>query len=186
MTPFLDRRLGEFLRDVASDEPAPGAGSVTAIAVALSAGLVAMAARLSDTPGASEWEIRAEAVHTAAAPLAQADAERYAAVLDAARIDPDDPRRERELRDALSGACDVPVAIAGHAAEVCRLAAEAGEHGNPRLRGEAVTAATIAAAAAHSAAELVRLNLRGRQDPRLAEVTKLAAEADAQAARLAD
>src|SRR3712207_8271454 len=44
---YLDLPLGTFLDLVASGNPAPGGGSVAAVAVALAAGLSGMAARLS-------------------------------------------------------------------------------------------------------------------------------------------
>jgi formiminotetrahydrofolate cyclodeaminase len=44
---YLNLSLGEFLDRVASGGPAPGGGSVAAVAVALAAGLSGMAARLS-------------------------------------------------------------------------------------------------------------------------------------------
>src|SRR5918993_1034004 len=43
---YLDLPLREFLELVASDSPAPGGGSVAAVAVALAAGFAGIAARL--------------------------------------------------------------------------------------------------------------------------------------------
>ena len=57
---YLDLPLGELLDRVASDSPAPGGGSVAAIAVALAAGLAGMAARLStgQLPTPPSWQTR--------------------------------------------------------------------------------------------------------------------------------
>ena len=73
---YLDLPLGEFLDRVASDSPAPGGGSVAAIAVALAAGLAGMAARLStgQLSNAPELADQADASRQRVAPLASADA----------------------------------------------------------------------------------------------------------------
>ena len=80
---YLNLSLGEFLDRVASDSPAPGGGSVAAIAVALAAGLAGMAARLSSTQLADAPELaeQADAARLRVAPLARADAESYGLVL---------------------------------------------------------------------------------------------------------
>ena len=180
----LGLRLGDFLDAVASDGPAPSAGGAAAITVAMAAGLAAMAARLSDGDAAGRWVARAEAVRADVTPLAQADAEAYARVLEAARRDRDDPGRADALREALSAASEVPFRVAGYAAEVCVLATEVAEGGNPRVRGEAAAAGLLAHAAAEVAATLISLNLRGREDARPGEARRLAAAAGARSAAL--
>ena len=147
---------------MASDEPAPGGGAATAVAVALAAGLSGMAARLSadhlaDATGLAE---RADRLRRRVAPLAQEDATAYGHVLAAYR-DRDDGapgvRRER-IRTALSGAADVPLAIAEAGAEVAEVAARLAREGNPNLRGDAVAAALLAEAGVCAAAVLVEIN----------------------------
>src|SRR5215207_4924884 len=109
---YLDLSLGEFLDRVASGEAAPGGGSVAAIAVALAAGLAGMAARLSASQLAEAPELaeRADASRWRAAPMATSDAESYGHVLDAYR-EPDPETRTARVRDALSGAADVPLSV---------------------------------------------------------------------------
>jgi formiminotetrahydrofolate cyclodeaminase len=160
---FLSQPLGLLLEDVASERPAPGGGSVAALAVALAAGLTAMAARLS----VGRWESaaatveQADALRAHAAPLAPADARAYEEVLAAFRL----PKhlepvvREAAAESALGRAADVPLEIARTAAGVAVLAADAAEHGNPNLRGDATAGALLAAAAARAAATLVEINL---------------------------
>ena len=146
----------------------PAGGSVAAIVVAMAAGLVAKAARLSpEWPGAAEVLERAEALRALVAPLAQADADAYTAVLEA-------QRRKQDVPGALSRAADVPLAIAEAAAEVASLAALAAAEGNARLRGDALTAAELAAAGARSAAELVAINLADGDDDRVRRARELA------------
>src|SRR5918911_1167433 len=113
---YLDLPLGEFLDLVASGNPAPGGGSVAAVAVALAAGLAGMAARLSadQLADASGLADRADASRRRVAPLAKADAESCGRVIDALRLphEPNPETRKERVEDALSGAADVPLAVA--------------------------------------------------------------------------
>ena len=168
--------VDRFLDRIASAEPAPAGGSVAAVAVAMAAGLVAMAARLAhDWPKASQVVERAEALRSTMSALALADEDAYTKVIEALRLPPDSPSRDTELAAALSGAADVPLAVAEAAAEVAVLAALVAQEGNDRLRGDALVAAELAEAGARGAAELVAINLAGRDDPRVRRARDLAA-----------
>ncbi len=170
---------------MASDEPAPGGGAVAAVAVALAAGLFVMSARLSadylaDAPALAE---RAERLRKRVAPLAQEDATAYGHVLDVYRNQDDGApgvRRER-IRTALSGAADVPLAIAEAGAEVAEIAARLAREGNPNLRGDAVGAALLAEAGVRAAAVLVEINTTAGDifDDRVERAGELVASAGA-------
>jgi formiminotetrahydrofolate cyclodeaminase len=174
---YLDLPLGEFLDRVASDRHAPGGGSVAAVAVALAAGLAGMAARLStDQMGdASELAGCADASRRRVAPLAKADAESYGRVLDALRSQGDPETREERIREALSGAADVPLAVAEVGGEVAGIAARLVEEGNPNLEGDAMTAVLLAAAGVRASAALAEINLSAAkvEDDRLERASKL-------------
>jgi methenyltetrahydrofolate cyclohydrolase len=131
---------------------------VAAIAVALAAGLAGMAARLStgQLADAPELADQADASRRRVAPLARADAESYGRVLDAYR-DPED--RTARVRDALSGAADVPLAVAEAGSEVAAIASRLAEEGNPNLKGDAMAAVLLASAGVRAAAKLVQINL---------------------------
>jgi formiminotetrahydrofolate cyclodeaminase len=61
---------------------------------------------------------------------------------------------------------------------VAALAAEIAHRGNPAVRGDALAAARLAAAAAQAASALVRINLAGMpDDPRATRAARLAAQA---------
>lgn len=157
----------DFLAAVASREPAPGGGAVTAVTVAAAAGLVAMAARFAADPAATA-AIAAEAdeLRIRVTALADADAEAYGAVLAAFRTPRDDPGRRDGIRHALERAADVPLRIAEAAARVAHLGERAANGGNPNLAGDVRAGVVLAAAAATAAAELVRLNVElGGLDP---------------------
>jgi len=187
---YLEQPLGGFLDSVASGEPAPSGGGAAAVAVALAAGLSGMSARLSadhldDAAGLAE---RADHLRQRVAPLAQEDASAYGRVLAAYRAPEDggDPevRRER-IQRALSGAADVPLAIAEAGAEVAEIAARLAREGNPNLMGDAVAAALLAEAGVRAAEVLVRINTAagGIFDDRLGRASELAARAGAAARR---
>jgi formiminotetrahydrofolate cyclodeaminase len=174
---YLDLPLGEFLDRVASDSPAPGGGSAAAIAVALAAGLAGMAARLStgQLSDAPELADQADASRHGVAPLARADAESYGRVLDAYR-ESDPETRMARVRDALSGAADVPLAVAEAGSEVVAIASRLAEEGNPNLEGDALAAVLLAGAGVRAAVALVRINLSTANvhDDRLKRANSLA------------
>jgi methenyltetrahydrofolate cyclohydrolase len=174
----LQNTLRDFLEDVAARTSAPGGGAVAAIAAALGAALAEMAAQFSSKhwDDADAAAARARELRERAAPLAQADAEAYEAVI-AARGGPG-------YDEALSRAADVPLAIVETAADVAELAAELAAQGNPNLRGDAVTAALLAEASARAAANLVEINLAERNgDRRVERAQELASAAGAAARR---
>jgi formiminotetrahydrofolate cyclodeaminase len=147
-----------------------------------------MVARLSadlmtQTPALVE---RSEHLRDLAARLAQEDAVSYGRVLDAERSVRGLEANERlgEIAAALSLAAEVPLQVAELGAAVAATAAELAEHGNPRLLGDAVTAALLAEAGARAAAVLVEINLgRTGDDDRIARAEHAVAETAGSARR---
>jgi methenyltetrahydrofolate cyclohydrolase len=185
--PF-DETLAGFVESIAAETPAPGGGSVAAVATTMAAALAAMAARFSREhwDGAGGAVAQAEALRVRAAPLAREDAEAYEAVLQAMRTPKD---IEPEVRDTLIGetlsrAAEVPLRIAETAADVADLGAAVAENGNPNLRGDAAAAALLAEAATRVAANLVEINLATTEaDERITRARRLATAARAAAER---
>lgn len=183
---LLELSLREFLDLVASEEPTPGGGSTAALAVAISASLSAMVARASpDWPEAGSAVAQAERLRKRVGPLAQRDAEAYEEALVTLRL----PERvEPTVRDAavgaaLSRAAEVPLAISDAAADAAYLAALVADRGTPERRGDAVTAAVLAEAAARAAAGLVAVNLTVRAGDQRSEHAEMNVEAAGAAAR---
>jgi formiminotetrahydrofolate cyclodeaminase len=138
-----------------------------------------MAARLSagqlaDAEGLAD---RADAARRRVAPLARMDAESYGRVLDAYR-EPDSETRSESVSDALSGAADVPLAVAEIGNEVAGIAAQLVEEGNPNLEGDAIAALLLAEAGVRAATVLVEINLSSAnvEDDRLGRANELADE----------
>lgn len=151
---------------MAARTAAPGGGSVAAVVAAFAAALTEMAARYA---AEEEAATRAGALRARFLELAQEDAEAYAAVLGA---------QGEERQQALSRAADVPLDLAESAVEVTELANRLAAGGNPSLRGDAMTAALLAAAAAKAAANLVEINLADRpEDERVARARTAAKRA---------
>jgi formiminotetrahydrofolate cyclodeaminase len=183
---FLDEPVRGFLDQLAARTPTPGGGGAAAVTGAMAAGLVAMAARFSETrlPDAGELADQADELRRRLAQLAEEDAQAYAAVLETLRLPRDASQREVQRQEALLGAALVPLEIAGIGARVALMAARLAETGNPNLRGDAVTGAVLAAASARSAASLVDINVElGGLDPGLSQ---RAAQAAADAGEAGD
>jgi methenyltetrahydrofolate cyclohydrolase len=158
---FPDQPLQDFLDKLAARTPAPGGGGAAAMTAAMAAALVAMAARFSDgqLPDAGELAEAADSLRTRAAALADRDALAYRAVLDAYALPKDTSGRRELIREALREAAAVPLEIAEISAQAAEMAVRVAGAGNPNLRGDAVTAALLAAGAARSAACLVDINV---------------------------
>ena len=165
--PLAGLSFAALLDAVAARTPAPGSGAVSALAVALAAGLTEMAARFA--PGEEVAAARAAELRAEAPRLADEDVAAY----------------ERFLLDRDSGPiAAVPLRVAELAAETAELAARLASGGNPNLRGDAAAGAALAAAAAASSALLVRINLEGSPgDERVERAAELAAAAEAAALR---
>lgn len=166
----------------------PASGSASAAVIAIASSLLEKVAKLSTTRWTSADAAleQAHALRLRAEELAEADASAYMSYVDAqraAKAMPDE-ERERVIAPARAATVDVPLAIARLAGETVELAATLAENGNPNLRADAMVAATLAAAAALSAARLITVNLSGAPDDRSAEATRVARAASAKAAAL--
>lgn len=179
-----------LLDAVASEEPTPGGGAVAGVVAGLAAALAGMVGRHSargavETASFDQLVQLADSLRRRALELADADRAAYQGYVDAAQLprEPDPEPRRSALRAALHEAVEVPYAVSALAAEVASVSEQLAATGNPRLRSDACAAALLGAAAAASAAVLVRENLHyAPGDRRLAEATRNA-QAAAKAAR---
>jgi hypothetical protein len=164
---------GLSVRDLPPRDHGPGAEAGTGAEAGLDAGAGPGA---EAGLGAEALAERARQLRDQVAPLAQADAEGYGAVLAAFRAG-----GRPGIQAALSDACAVPMEVARIGAEVAGIAATLAAGGKASVRGDAITAALLAAAGSRSAAALVRINLDGDTglagDARPGEAQHLAAEA---------
>ena len=163
---MYDRDLRVMLDEIAGPSPAPGAGAVAGVVIAMAAGLIASAARRS-----TEWEegkgvsAQAQALRSRVERLAEANEDAYLEAL--ALIEgasEEDSGRDAAIGKALDTAAELPLAIAECAFDVALLGAEAAHHACRGGAEDAAAAAILAEAAARSAAGLVAVNLVSRPD----------------------
>lgn len=175
----------EFVAKVASEAPAPGGGSVSALAGALAAALCAMVARLTlgkekyrDTWQEME-QVRdsADALMRRLLELVDEDTAAYNEVLSALKLPRDTEAqrtaRQAAIRSATQKATAVPMETLRNVTGLLALAEAAVEKGNPNCLSDAGVAAHLIRAAASGAAYNVRINLSGLDDQRVSTQMKL-------------
>jgi methenyltetrahydrofolate cyclohydrolase len=179
---YLDLSVDELLMELASPNPVPGSGFAAAVAVAMGAGILTMAARLSpDWPEGRGAAAQAETLRKRVMELASQNAEAYSAALTALKGREERYRtRDETMGDALARAADVPLEIGDAATTVAALAAEVAERGNPRFCADCAAAASLAVAGARAAATLVEVNLgTTSEDDRVRRAREQIADASA-------
>ena len=155
-----DRNLRVVLDEIAGPTPAPGAGAVSGVVVAMAAGLIASAARRSpDWPEARGVSAQAQALRSRVERLAEANEEAYLEARALIEGAGEDGGRDAAIGKALDAAAELPLSIAECAYDVALLGAEAAQHAAPGGAEDAAAAAVLAEAAARAAAGLVAANL---------------------------
>ncbi len=173
---LTNRTVTGFAAELAAASPAPGGGSVAALAGALSAGLIAMVSRL--TIGKEKFRKHEEELQRA---LDRADQRRerllilidedtaaFNRVMEAFRLPKstaeEKAARSRAIQGGLRGAAEVPLETAELCLECLRDARLVIEHGNPNASSDARTAGLMAVAGARAAELNVRINLESLKD----------------------
>jgi formiminotetrahydrofolate cyclodeaminase len=156
--PYLSRKVGDLLDDLAARTPAPGGGAAAALTCAMGAALVEMATSFASAHGLERVHERARAIRAEVESLAHADADAYGRVLESLRMPPGNERTAK-LDAAVAGAIEVPIRVMELASEVAVLAADVAQTGNRNLEGDALAGSLLAEAAARSAATLAQLNV---------------------------
>lgn len=178
---FRDLSIGAFVDVLASAEPTPGGGAASAVAAALGAGLVAMVASL--TVGHPKYAVFADRNGAAAAAgreladrflaLADEDAAAYGAFGIAMKMpratDDEKAARSAALRAAARVAADVPLRILAACQEIVVASEALAGRSNLNAASDLAVASRLAEAAAHGAAENVRVNLPITGDAAFAE-----------------
>ena len=170
---LAQKTITGFLDELASSSPAPGGGSVAALAGAVGAALTSMVCNL--TIGKKKYagveadmkrmlkqseELRARFTH-----LVDKDTAAFNKVMEAYSL-PKDPEPQKALRDAAIGeamkeATMVPLEVMKHCIDGLALAQEIAANGNANSVSDAGVSALMLHAACESAALNVRINLNG-------------------------
>jgi len=166
----------DFISAVASGEPAPGGGAVAALVGALSAALAGMVART--TIGKKRYaEVEAEMKAVASetdvlrgelANLVDADAAAYGEVIEAFRIDRNDPARADAIEEATIHAAEVPLETARRVIDALGQLKIAARYGNINAASDAAAGAHMARAALEAAALNVLINVGSLRDEAVA------------------
>ena len=168
---LTDKSVVTFLDELASSQPAPGGGSVAALAGALGAALVSMVCNL--TLGKKKYadvedyikELvgKSEALRGKLAGLLEADVAAYTVLNTTMKMPRDTEEqvaaRTKAMATALEGATAVPMQIAETCAEVMDLCRPAADKGNTNAVSDAGVAILLAEAGLRSAALNVLINL---------------------------
>ena len=173
---YADRDIGEYLADAASDKPAPGGGSVSALGGALASSMSEMAANF--TTGKERFadvedQIRnclkqLELCRSKLLTLMDSDVAAYTAVNEAYGM-PKDTEEQKESRkaaiqNALKEALMVPLNIMRQCATVAETAARLVEIANPNLLTDVGVSGILAEAACSAARLNVDINVKYLKD----------------------
>ena len=181
---YRHETIETFVQALASKESVPGGGGAAALGGALGAALASMVCRL--TLGKRSY---AEAQEMAKQTLEESDplwselldlidrdAQAYAEVMAAYRLQRSlDGQRgdlEDRLQQALSVAIEVPLQIAERCARILELAAPLAEHGNRWAATDAAAAALLAEACMRAALLNVDINLKSVSNPDFVQLVR--------------
>jgi glutamate formiminotransferase/formiminotetrahydrofolate cyclodeaminase len=168
---LAEKPIFQFMDELASSAPAPGGGSVAALAGAMGAALVSMVCNL--TVGKKKYadveeEIKAilgqsESLRQELMSLLEEDVAAYTRVSEAMKMPRDTEEqkaaREEALEKALKEATKVPLRVAEACVKVMELCRPVAEKGNINAVSDAGVAVVMAEAGLRSAALNVLINL---------------------------
>jgi glutamate formiminotransferase/formiminotetrahydrofolate cyclodeaminase len=197
--PLARMTVSRFVDEVASEAPAPGGGSVAALAASLGAALVALVANVTVgragfeavSPALSADAERAQELKARLATLIDEDTRAFTDVVAARRLPKgtaaDESARTHAIEAALQRAARVPRETMQLSLEVLRLARSIVERGNPNAASDAGVAGLMARAGIEGAALNVLINLASIQDETFTrECRDEIAQARAEAAQLVE
>ncbi len=193
---LVNRKVTDFIIETSTNSPAPGGGSVAALAGGVGAALASMVAALTHEkkgfePVKSEMEkIGSDAQHIMGrlVYLIDEDTNAFNNVMDANRLPAETDEEQKTKATAILNtakyAIDIPAEVAELSLKIIQLAGKLVERGNPNSVSDAGVAAEVGAAAVNGACLNVLINLPGisaDQDYVMKmrdKVTRLTAEAD--------
>lgn len=173
---LMQMKLTEFLEELGSNSPAPGGGSIAALAGALGGALAAMVCRL--TVGNSKYvEVQSEitGILSQADQLASelaccvdADTEAFNKVMAAYKLpkatEIEKNARSEAIQQAMVAAARLPLGVAGNCLTVLSLAVRVLAIGNSNAASDASVAGLMAHAGLHGALYNVKINLSSIKD----------------------
>jgi len=174
--PLARMGVNDFVDEVSRDTPAPGGGSIAALAGALGAALASMVANLSVGKGEFDAQYedlcrlaeRAQSAKDELVRAIDADTEAFNEVIAALRMAKDTPEqvaaRAAAIRAGYKSAARVPLRTAQLCREVLDLCEAAARVGNQAVMSDAGVGALMAYAGVQGAIHNVRINLPHTRD----------------------
>jgi glutamate formiminotransferase/formiminotetrahydrofolate cyclodeaminase len=178
---LAEMTMGGFLAELASNSPAPGGGSVAALAGAIAASLCQMVSGLTlgRETYKDAWAVMQKARTSAdrlgarLRELVDEDAQAFNSVVEARKLPPGAEEkkaaRARAIQDATTRSARVPLETLQTLAPLADLAALCAEKGNQGCMTDAGSAGQMIRAGAVAAAWNVRVNLPSVRDVKLKE-----------------
>ncbi len=172
-TKLIDLTISDFIKELASDKPAPGGGSVSALGGALAAALTTMVGNL--TVGKEKYSdvqeemeelvVNATEFYKTLNTLIDEDTEAFNQVMSAYRMPKDKPEiRSKAIQEALTRAAEIPFKVAKTSFEVLDLVLVVAEKGNKNAITDAGVAALFAESSIRGALFNVKINIMSIKD----------------------
>ena len=176
---LIDKKINNFLDELASNSPTPGGGSVAALAGALGAGLISMVGNL--TIGKKKYEdveedikkiiSSSEKLRYELSQLLEEDVKvfnNFMATYKMPKETEDEKKiRAEKIQESLIEAAKVPLKVAYKCLDILTLSQQVAEKGNINVVSDAGVAALMADAALESAILNVKINLRMIKDEKV-------------------
>ncbi len=178
---LIDKKVSNFLDELASNSPTPGGGSVAALAGALGAALISMVGNL--TVGKKKYEnveedikkiiSSSEKLRYKLSQLIEEDVKAFNNFMATYKMpkETEDEKRVRaeKIQEALIEAAKVPLKTAYKCLDIMILSQEVAEKGNINVISDAGVAVLMAEAALESAILNVKINLKMIKDEKIKE-----------------
>ena len=176
---LIDKKINNFLDELASNSPTPGGGSVAALTGALGAGLISMVGNL--TIGKKKYEdveedikkiiSSSEKLRYELSQLLEEDVKvfnNFMATYKMPKETEDEKKiRTEKIQESLIEAAKVPLKVAYKCLDILTLSQQVAEKGNINVVSDAGVAALMADAALESAILNVKINLRMIKDEKV-------------------
>ncbi|BBB92326.1 MAG TPA: cyclodeaminase/cyclohydrolase family protein [Methylomusa anaerophila] len=166
----------DFIEELAADSPAPGGGSVSALAGSMAAGLLNMVLNLTvgrEKFAAAEGELmplkaETEKLYKRLTELINIDTDAFNGVMAALKLpkktEEQKQTRAAEIQLAYKQAADIPLEVAGHCLSVLKICPAILAKGNPNSLSDAGVAVQMAYAGLQGAIMNVKINISSIQD----------------------
>ena len=178
---LIDKKVSNFLDELASNSPTPGGGSVAALAGALGAALISMVGNL--TVGKKKYEdveedikkilSSSEKLRYELSQLIEEDVKVFNNFMSTYKMpkETEDEKKVRaeKIQESLIKAAKVPLKVAYKCLDILSLSKEVAEKGNINVVSDAGVAALMAEAALESAILNVKINLKMIKDEKTKE-----------------